>query len=326
MFKILITSRLFGKIAKQPLQMLLNKDIEIVSNPYPGKTLTEDELCELIEGVNALIVGPDQVSKKVIDRGDDLKIVAVHGVGIDNIDLAAASKHGIFVTNAPGTNKESVADLVFGLLIGVSRKIYQAHHLIINNKWENLIGYELSNKTIGLVGFGSIGRAVAQRALGFDMNVLVFDPYLSQSEVLAPVSLVSFEKVLQDADFVSLHLPLNEKTQGMIGAKELSLMKENAILINTARGGLVDTDELIKHLKTGKIAGAGIDVFEPEPPNQTICQEFKLLDNILTSPHIGAFTFESLNRTGMTVVNNVLAAYNGEIPTNLVNKGSVNNS
>lgn len=320
MWKILSCSRLFGKIAKEPVQLLKESDFMFLDNPYSnsGKALQEDQIASLGTEANVLVIGSDRISRKVMESIKDLKIIVVHGVGVDNIDLKAATERKVLVANAPGTNTEAVADLAFALLLGVSRKVVNAHQMVIANNWGSVIGYELYGKILGLIGFGNIGKAIAKRARGFDMKVLVYDPYVDPKQVEAlSAEVASMEDVLSKADFISLHAALNEKTRKMIGKEQLSLMKRTAILVNTARGGLIDTKALIDSLQNKEIAGAGLDVFDPEPPDGEL---FRGLDNVLISPHMGAFTYEALKRTGMMVTQNILDAYNGNIPSHLVNK------
>lgn len=318
MWKILSCSRLFGKIAKEPALLLRKPDFLFLENPFQGKTLKEEQIISLGSKANILIIGTERVSRKVIENLEDLKVIAVHGVGVDNIDLVAATERKVFVTNAPGANTEAVADLTFTLLLGVARKVISAHQMVAKNNWGNVIGYELYGKTLGLIGFGNIGKAIARRAKGFDLKVLAYDPYIDpkQAETFS-VTLSSLEKVLAKSDFISLHAALNKKTRKLIGKEQLALMKRTAILVNAARGGLIDTKALIECLVKKEIAGAGLDVFDPEPPDGEV---FSSLDNVLLSPHMGGFTFEALERAGMMVVKNILEAYNGNTPSNLVNK------
>jgi D-3-phosphoglycerate dehydrogenase len=171
---------------------------------------------------------------------------------------------------------------------------------------------------LGLIGFGNIGKAIAKRAKGFDLKVLVYDPYVDAKQVEAfSAEVVAMEEIFAKSDFISLHAALNEKTRKMIGKEQLSLMKRTAILVNTARGGLIDTQALIDSLRNKEIAGAGLDVFDPEPPDGEL---FSGLDNVLISPHMGAFTYDALKRTGMIVTQNILDAYHGKTPSYLVNK------
>lgn len=318
MWKMLSCSRLFGKIVTEPIQFLKEPDFLFLSNPYVGQTLEEKQIIALGTDANVLIVGTERVSRRVMESLKDLKIVVVHGVGVDNIDLKEATERKIFVANAPGTNTEAVADLAFTLLLGVARKVVKAYQMVSANHWGNVIGHELYGKTLGLIGFGNIGKAIAKRAKGFDLKVLVYDPYIDAQQIeVFSAEAASLEDVLTKSDFISLHTPLNDKTRKMIGKEQLALMKRTAILVNTARGGLIDTQALLESLRNKAIAGAGLDVFDPEPPDGEL---FNGLDNVLLSPHMGAFTYDALRRTGMIVTQNILDAYQGKAPSYLVNK------
>jgi D-3-phosphoglycerate dehydrogenase / 2-oxoglutarate reductase len=318
MWKILSCSRLFGKIVKEPALFLRKKGFIFLENPFQGKTLTEEQIISLGAKSNVLIVGTEKISRKVIESLKDLKIVTVHGVGVENIDLEAATERKVLITNAPGANTEAVADLTFMLMLGVARKVINAHQMVTKNNWGNVVGYELYGKTLGLIGFGNIGKAVARRAKGFDMKILVYDPYIKPEQAESfSATLSSLEDIFNEADFVSLHAELNKKTCKLIGMEQLSLMKPSAIFVNAARGGLIDTKALISCLEKKQIVGAGLDVFDPEPPDGEI---FGNLDNVLLSPHMGGFTFEALERVGNIVAKNIFEAYNGNTPPNLVNK------
>jgi len=317
-WKILSCSRLFGKVVKEPAVFLRKLGFMFLENPFQGKTLNEDQIISLGSKANVLIIGTERISRKLIESLKDLKVIAVHGVGVDNIDLDAATEKKIFVTNAPGANTEAVAEVTYTLLLGVARKVIKAHQMVVTNNWGNVIGYELYGKTLGLIGFGNIGKAIARRAKGFNLKVLVYDPYIDPKQVESfSVTLSSLEEVLVKSDFISLHASLNDKNRKLIGKEQLALMKRTAILINTARGGLIDTKALIECLAKKEIAGAGLDVFDPEPPEG---EAFRSLDNVLITPHMGGFTFESLEKVGMIVAKNILEAYNGNTPQNLVNK------
>ncbi|MDP2974685.1 MAG: phosphoglycerate dehydrogenase, partial [Anaerolineales bacterium] len=232
--------------------------------------------------------------------------VSMHGVGFDHVDLAAARRLGIIIANTPGANDQAVADLALGLMIAVARKIPQADGDLRQEKWGRYSGGELWSKTLGLVGFGRIGRGVAKRALGFDMRVLVYDPYIQPEAVNLPgVTLTLFEEVLANADFISLHAALTAGNTHMIGAAQFEAMKPDAYLINTARGGLVDEDALYQALSAGRIAGAALDVFVDEPPKGSPLLK---LPNVVVTPHIGAHTKEAIERMGVMAAQNVVQA------------------
>jgi len=317
MSKVLITSRSFGKVYKNSIKMLEEGGCEIIKSPYP-RALKEKELLELIEGIDAVIVGVDEVTARVIEIADRLKVISKHGVGVDNVDVEAASKKGILVTTTPGTNANAVADFTFALILSLSRSICKADYSLKCGEWGRIIGHETGGKILGVVGTGRIGRAVINRAGGFDMRVLAYD--ITPDKKLASqlkVEYVSLETLLASSDFVTLHIPLTEKTRNMLGQKEISLMKPCAYLINTARGGILDEDALYSALKEKKIAGAAIDVYEEEPPPAD--SRLLKLDNLITTPHIAAYTYEALREMGIMTAKNVLRVLKGEPPISAAN-------
>ncbi|MDK2898585.1 MAG: D-3-phosphoglycerate dehydrogenase / 2-oxoglutarate reductase, partial [Thermotoga sp.] len=265
-------------------------------------------------------VGTHPVTAEMIENSS-LKVIAKHGVGVDNIDLEAATKKGIPVTITAGANSLSVAELTIAFIFALIRGLVWAHNkLFLERKWEGTVGQEVSGKTLGVVGFGSIGREVVKKAVCLGMNVLVYDPYVSKDNVrlLEATPVDDLDQLLKESDFVSLHVPLNESTKNMIGERELSLMKKSAFLINTSRGGLVDEEALVKALKEGRIAGAALDVFSEEPPNPN-SPLFKC-PNLITTAHIGAHTKESILRMNMMAAQSVVDFFKGNIPKYVVNK------
>jgi D-3-phosphoglycerate dehydrogenase len=230
---------------------------------------------------------------------------------VDHIDLTAAARRGVVIANCLGTNDQSVADLTIGLMISIARNIPSVDSKVRHGGWGAHAGNELWKKTIGLVGLGRIGRGVAKRALGFDMKVLAYDPYVKSGDVEQGISLVSFDEVLKEADYISLHAALSEETRHMVGAAQLKSMKPTAYLINTARGALVDEVALYDALAQKQIAGAALDVFNEEPPKDSPLLQ---LENLVITPHIGAHTRESIERMGVMAAGNVLQTLQGGEP------------
>lgn len=251
-----------------------------------------------------------------------LKIVARTGVGVDasRVDLDAAREYKVWVTNMPGSNAVSVAELVFGQMIALVRHTHAANRAVRDNRWGEylkFIGTELAEKTIGIVGMGNIGTRVAIRARAFEMKFLVFDPYIPESHVTAlGGKWVGLDEVLRDSDFMTLHCPLTDETKQMIGAKELSLMKPTAYLINAARGGVVDEEALQRALKDKTIAGAALDVVGNEPPPKD--HPLFNLDNVIFSPHLGAVTWEASKRGEWGAAEEVIRVLEGKKPKNPV--------
>ena len=280
--------------------------------------MTEERLIDLLKGVAAAIVGVVPMTAYVLENAPDLKVVSAHGVGVDHIDLDAAARRGITIANCPGANAASVSDLTIGLMIAIARNIPGVERKLRQGGWGRHQGSELFQKTLGIIGLGHIGSGVAKRAMGFDMKVLVHDPYVhSVPKELPEIQLVSFENIFRRADFVSLHAPLNDDTRNIIGPAELAAMKPGAYLINTARGGLVDEQALFNALNTGKIAGAAFDCFVDESLTGS---PLLGLDNIVVTPHIGAHTKESIERVGVVAAQNVINSLKGQEPLYRVQK------
>jgi D-3-phosphoglycerate dehydrogenase len=303
-YRILVTSTSFGKAEPLPLQRLKECGCEIIENPY-GRPLKEDELISLLAGVDGVIAGVDQFTEKVIKSSNRLKVISRYGVGTDNVDLEATKRLGIVVTNTPDVNTEAVADLTFGLILAVSRMIPQSHQATREGKWERFIGRGVYGKVLGIVGLGRIGKGVAKRAKGFEMEILAYD--VKKDEAFAQsmgVSFVSLDDLLMGADYVTLHCDLNPQTKRLIGRRELELMKKTAFLINTARGGIVEEEALYEAIKLGKIAGAGLDTYVEEPPSKE--NPLLELDNVVTTPHIGSYTHESVLEMGLSAVENLM--------------------
>ena len=249
-------------------------------------------------------------------------------MGFDHIDVEAATKRGVYVTHTPGVLTDAVAEFTVGLLLAITRRILEADQIIRKGEWNKpwnpffLTGPELKGKTLGIVGFGRIGRAVAKKVKGFEMNLIYYDVYRNeQAEKELGVKYVDLETLLKESDFVSLHVPLTKDTYHMIGEKELKMMKPTAYLINTARGAVVDTEALVKALKEKWIAGAALDVFEQEPlpPGHPLTK----LDNVILAPHIASATNEARARMAELAAKNLVAVLRGEMPPALVNKDVV---
>lgn len=274
--------------------------------------ITEANLIDLLNGVDAAIIGVVPMTEYVLENAPKLKVVSMHGVGVDHIDLEAAKKHGIVVTNCLGSNDHAVADLTIGLMVSIARNIPAVDRELREGGWGRYKGHELWNKSLGLIGFGHIGRAVAKRAIGFEMKILVHDPFIdSKPDELPNLKFISFDEVIRESDFLSLHTPLTDETRNMIGTDQFQAMKSNAYLINTARGELVDEQALYKALIDGHIAGAALDVYAKEPPKNNPLIK---LNNVVLTPHIGAHTNEAIERMSTMAVQNALQTLQGKEP------------
>jgi D-3-phosphoglycerate dehydrogenase len=269
----------------------------VVVNPW-----VEPERWDLeVVRVDGVISRKGKITRAQMEQsGGQLKIIARTGVGVDpsRVDLEAAKEMKIWITNQPGSNAVAVTELVFGQMIVLARHSHAADRAVKDNRWSDYLkfmGTELAGKTLGIVGMGNIGTRVALRARAFEMDLLICDPYIPESHVTSlGGKWVSLSELLADSDFVTVHCPLNRETRGMIGAKELALLKPSAYLINAARGGIVDEDALFDVLREKKIAGAALDVIAEEPPKKD--HPLFKLENVLWTPHIGALTLEATER------------------------------
>ena len=269
--------------------------LEVVVRP----DITADELLKLIGDFDAVVVrSRTKVTRKVIEAAGRLRVIARSGVGLDNIDLAAARERGIKVVNSPEGPSVSVAELVFALALSVLRKVAMADRGMREGRWlkKECRGGELRGRTMGIVGFGLIGEEVAKRALAFGMKVVAFDVLPERVEVLKRMGAEykRLDELVAVADILTVHVPLNPKTRGLIGEKEIEAMPPGAIIINTARGGVVDEEALYRGLTSGKLGGAGLDVYSEEPPHQNeLLRKLISLPNVVCTPHIGAQTQEA---------------------------------
>ena len=275
--------------------------------------LSADELIQIIPDYDALIIrGQTRVTAEVLDAASRLKVIGRAGVGVDNIDLEAAKKHHVTVVNAPTSTTIAVAELAFGLLLAVAREIPRADAGMKQGEWrkKQFEGIELSGKTLGIIGFGRIGMEVGRRAGAFGMNVVIYDPNVSEHELehgnAEPVSL---QELFAWSDFISLHLPLNVQTRDLLGPMAFSQMKDGVRLVSTARGGIIDESALLAALNSGKVAGAALDVFEKEPPGLT---DLVSHPRVIATPHMGAQTLEAQSRAAEDIAGEVLAALRGE--------------
>ncbi|MGC8716959.1 MAG: phosphoglycerate dehydrogenase [bacterium] len=310
-WKVLVTSRSFGRINEEPVSLLRENGIQIDFLTEP-----KEDILEIIDRYDAIIVGNDKITQRMLEKAKNLKIICKHGVGTDNIDLERARESGIRVTNVPSMNSEAVADLAFGLIIDLARRISASSQRVKNGIWEPLIGVDVHQKTLGIIGFGAIGKRVAKRARGFDMEVLAYDPYIEKlSEEFSFVRLVSLEDLLKNVDFLTIHTPLTSQTKGLIGDREIAMMKKGSFIINTAREEIVNESALYKYLKEGHLSGVGLDVIDK---NSHVKDLLISLDNVIVLPHIGMYSKETVNSVSMVCARNILKILHGEVPDNIV--------
>ncbi|MCS6907634.1 MAG: phosphoglycerate dehydrogenase [Anaerolineales bacterium] len=315
--KVLITARSFRKIPGPHIDEWVREGYEILFPPY-DRPLEAQELVEYIQDVDAAILGLDKVSREVLLKASRLRVISRYGVGVDNIDLEAATELGVIVTVTPGANSVAVAELTMALILALARKIPAHDRIVRSGKWNRLEGVEIMGGTLGIIGAGRIGQEVGIRARAFGMEILFTDPLPPPEEWIRATQAksVSLEELLSESDIVTLHAPLNEGTQHLLDANRLSLMKPTAFLINTARGGLVDEKALFEFLRSGRIAGAAIDTFEVEPTDPS---QFADLDHFISTPHIGSATYQTALRMGWLATQNALIALRGGRPEHVVN-------
>jgi len=302
-------------IAEEGIQSLRSyAQVDIKTRLEPG------QLKAIIGDYDALIVrSQTQVGAEVIELGEKLKVIGRAGVGIDNIDVDAATRKGIVVVNAPTGNTVAAAEHTIALMLSLARNVPQANSRLKSGKWqrEQMVGTELRNKTLGIIGIGNVGSEVAKRAQAFEMRVIAHDPFVSKDYAHnLKVDLVSLDQLLREADFITLHVPLTAATESFIGSKELVKLKPTARIINCARGGLIDEKALVKAIENGKIAGAAFDVFDSEPVTDSPL--FKE-DKIIVTPHLGASTIEAQTGIAKDIAEEVLAVLQGQFSKYAVN-------
>ena len=309
-FRVVVTG---DTLAPEAMEILSAKCRVVFTGPYPQPSLLAQRVQE--ERAQALIVRTGKATAEVIQASPDLKVVAKHGVGFDNIDVNAAASLRIPVMISATANFESVAEHTLGLMLSLAKDLPRMDGRIHQGFWDKTQyrGVELFKKTLGIIGFGRIGRRVSQLVAPLQMRILISDPYISEESMPPGIQRVShLEPLLKEADIVSLHCPLTEETRNLIGKKELLRMKKTAFLINTARGGIADEEALIEALREGKIAGAAIDTFRQEPPEdlRRLCEAGK----VILTPHIAAATDAAFTRMGVEAARNILAILEGGKP------------
>lgn len=301
--KVLVTPRSYGKTNPALFEQLKNAGLEVVRNETGG-ILDKETMKRLLSDCDGLIVGVDPVDAEVISAAPKLKAVAKYGVGVDNIDAAACQARGISVSRTVGANSTAVADYAMALILAVARKTVLIDSRCRQGDWKKITTQDLSGKTLGLLGLGAIGKKVAARAQGFDMKVMAYDPYWDEAYAAAQnIQKATAEEIYRQCDVISLHLPLLPSTRNTIGQAELAMMKPNAILVNTARGGLIDENALLDALEEKKIYGAGIDAFEEEPPKDP---RWFRLENVVLGSHCAASTVGASENMGKMATENLI--------------------
>lgn len=287
---------------KSAMERLMNSGYNVTS-----EHLEKEDLIKEIPNIDVLVVrSATKVTADIIEAGKNLKIIARAGTGLDNVDVEKAKEKGIKVINTPGANGISIAELAIGLMISCARHIAKGTMDLKNGEWtkKQLKGHELYKRTVGIIGFGNIGREVAKRLLAFDMRVLAYDPFVKETDM--NVEIVDLDTIFKESDFITIHVPLTNETKHLVSKDAFEKMKDGVILINAARGGVVDEEALYNALVSGKVYAAGLDVFEVEPPTDELRKKLLELPNVVATPHIGASTVEAQLRVGQIIVDKIL--------------------
>ena len=306
---LVISTSSFDIDNNPPIQHLLQQGMQIITNPHRRK-LTEDEIIELLSsGAVGLIAGIEPLTERVFQSAKNLRVISRCGAGLDSVDLVAAKNHGITVLSTPEAPAQAVAELTMGFILSLLRQISQIDQSVRQGEWPRTQGRLLAAQTVGIIGLGHIGRRVARLCQAFEANVIVHDPYANQ--VPTGVALMPLEQLLATADIITLHLPYAPDTHHLLNAKAFATMKPEAIVINAARGGLVDENALAEALQTGKLSAAALDVFEQEPYHGPLIE----CSNIILTSHVGSLARESRQRMEVEAAENLLQ---GLIKTGLI--------
>ena len=322
--KVLIMTLKFAEVSREPIRKLESAGFHITECDYDtANAVPEEKFCELIQGVDVLVVtGMFPVCRKVIESADRLKMIAIRSSGFDGTDLEAAKEKGILVTHNPGANANSVADMTIGLMLAVLKKIVKLDRTVRRGEWHRERTLDMYGKILGIIGIGRIGKLVAKRVQGFDMTIIAND--IVEYEEFSKkyhIEMVSKEELMTRADIVTLHTPLDDTTHGMIGEQRLRLMKKTGILINTARGRIVDDRALYKALKEGWIGGAGLDAHMTEPPSFGPLIE---LENLVSTCHVAGLSDGASHEMAMQTADKIITYFNGGMPDSILTPGKAN--
>lgn len=316
-FKVVSSAVTFGNFNSEPVERLEAIGCEVVLNDF-GRPFSVEEFKMIASDADAIIAGNDKVNEEVISSLKKAKVIAKHGVGIDGINIEAAKEHGITVTNAPGTNKEEVADSAMAFMLLMARDLVKMSHETKAGRWIKYPTHSLADKTMGIIGAGNIGTAFARRSSGFGMKILAADPVEREEAKKLGVEYASFDQVIRNCDYLSVHCPLNGSTYKLFGRKQFEMMKNGVFIVNTARSQIFDYDDMYDFVKNRKIAGYSSDVFDYEPPAM---HPLYRLSNVYLTPHVAGTTNDSNLRMGNTAADNVIAVLKHEAPPNLIEQG-----
>lgn len=298
--KVLITNASYGMYSPKPMKRFHDSGFTVTWI----KGASRQQILEAIPEMDTLLVGVEPADAEIIAAGKNLKVISKHGVGIDNIDVAAAESRGIKVTNTPGANSDAVADFTFGLLLDAARGITFGDRSLRAGQWPRISGASVYGKTLGIIGLGAIGRGVALRAKGFQMRLLGYDVFWNEAFAQEHgIQRVSLEQIYRESDFITIHAALTNETRNMITMNQFRMMKPSAILVNAARGSIVNEADLYTALSSGIIQGAALDAFSVEPAkNLPLFQ----LDNVVVTPHLGAFSKDAMTQMSIMATENII--------------------
>jgi phosphoglycerate dehydrogenase-like enzyme len=311
-YRILVTPTSYGKYDENLKASLEAQVDEVIYNPT-GKPLSSKQVTALLPGIDGYIAGLDEIDRKALRDADKLKVIARYGVGVDSVDLQAAREKGIVVTNTPGANSVSVAELSLGLMLALARQFPEAINAAKSGQFPRLSGISLEGKVVGILGLGGIGKQLARRLAGFDCRILAYDPFPDYGFAnMHQVEMLSMEQVIVEADFLSLNMPLLSETQNLVNRDFLRKMKVGAFLINTARGEVIDEQAVLEALQSGQLRGAAVDTFIQEPPDPT--NPLLQHPRVIATPHLGAQTDGAVNNMGRMALAELLHVLKGEKP------------
>lgn len=306
--KVAITSEYFGRFSNEAFEILKENGFEVIENKYDKFLDKEEEIISLTKDANAIICDLERISKKVIDKSPNLEIIARRGVGVDSVAVKYAEEKGIKVARTLGVVEKPVAELVMAFILNISRKILPLNNDMHKGNWNKILAHSLEGKNIGIIGMGNIGQEIVRKAQAFDLNIFYYDvkrkPKLEEEK---NIKYLKLNKLYSKADIITLHVPLNKQTEDLIDFNALKKMKENAILINAARGPVVNNNDLREALKNNLISYAAIDVFDQEPKKNSVLMD---CENVLLTPHVGTFTEEVFIKMDVLAAKNIVDYFN----------------
>jgi D-3-phosphoglycerate dehydrogenase len=315
--RILVSANSYGKF-NPDLKTELESQVKEVIYNTTGKPLSSQQVADFLPGIDGYIAGLDNIDRQALEKADALKVIARYGVGFDQVDLQAATEKGIIVTNTPGANSASVAELALCMILMLARQVPVAAQALKQGQWPRIPGLTLENKTIGIIGLGAIGKHLAKRLSSFDCHILAFDPVFDKAFAKKyDVTMVSLENLIASSDVISLHVPVLKATRGMVNEAFISSMKEGSFLINTSRGEIVDEKALIAGLQSRHLRGAGLDAFSKEPPDTY--NPLLSMPQVICTPHLGAQTDGATNNMGRMALDECLRILQGKEPRFQVN-------